>query len=404
MMRELRWRFVALAMGAVFLVLLIIVGAINVSVAWERNKRMDAILDVLADNGGRFPAAEVLRLDPATTTETPFESRYFIARINSRGKVSDLDTAHIARAQAEHAHSYAIEAFHDPNERGVIGHFRYLRVPERTGGASIYFLDEQMLASALHTFRINSIVVAVIGFLAVSGLIILFSGRVIRPFVENIRLQRRFITDAGHELKTPLSVISANADIIELTQGKSEWTASIHRQVLRMNALISELLKLATMEERPIHREDDVDLRHLLTDAIDSFKPMATHEQITLRTHLPEHPVIIKGDGQSLANLFSVLIDNAIKYAPEGATIDLALHPRSKAGAHFRITNPALHPPDPQELNRLFERFYRADESRSRAGGGFGIGLSMAKAIVHAHHGQISASCDGTSVSFDIDL
>lgn len=403
MMRELRWRFIGTAMLAIFLVLLVIVGSINASVFWQNNKRMDVMLDLLADNDGRLPASEVLRMD-SNGNEPAIDARYFVAEVNPLGEVMSLDADHISKVQADYADIYAYQAFQSGKNRGTVEPFRYLRIDQRRGGAKMYFLDDHVLKAAVHVFWLNSLIIALIGFLAVSGLIILLSGRVIHPFIENMRLQRRFITDAGHELKTPLSIISANADILALTQGENEWTESIHHQVTRMNALISELLKLATVEDRPHHVKEPLDVRQLVQDSIESFKPMATRQNITFRSHVTEKPLMIKGDPQSLANLFSILLDNAIKYATPAATIDIVLTATGKGGARFRITNPTDQPPAPEELNRLFERFYRPDESRSRAAGGFGIGLSMAKAIVDAHHGQISVSGDDRRISFDIHL
>lgn len=404
MMRRLRWRFIAAAMGAVLVVVAVNIGAINLTLYLQNENRLDAVLDLLAENDGRFPdilpATDVRNLP--ISAETRYETRYFSALFNKDGDLIRIDVSNIAGARAEYAATFAEYAYAENKERGSIEHYRYLskKLPE---GKALYFLDRQQLDSMRHAFMMNSLSVATIGYIAASILVILFSERAIRPFMENYKRQRRFITDAGHELKTPLAIISADVDIIELTDGESEWTTSIHRQVDRMTRLVSELLKLATMEEGGLVRHHtNLDFSALVQETVDSFRPMAHRENRTIHADIVS-PLNIRGDSQSLNNLVSVLIDNAIKYSSDDAEINVTLYPRGR-GAILTVANPCDNPPDTTELNRLFERFYRADESRDRKSGGFGIGLSMAKAIVHAHKGRISAKSENGMVYFTVVL
>jgi signal transduction histidine kinase len=204
--------------------------------------------------------------------------------------------------------------------------------------------------------------------------------------------QKRFITDAGHELKTPLAIISANIDVLELEAGKSEWTSSIRNQVKRMNSLVKNLLTLSRMDEERMHVVyTDFEISSCVKETAESFEAIA--ESNSKKYHMDiEDDIHITGDKNAIVQLTSLLLDNAMKYSDENGNISISL---SKAkNITLEVSNTSDSIPD-GNLDRLFDRFYRADASRSREKGGYGIGLSVARAIAQSHGGQIEAKKDG---------
>lgn len=234
-------------------------------------------------------------------------------------------------------------------------------------------------------------------------LVRIFSVIAIRPFVENIQYQKRFITDASHELKTPLAIISANTEVLELTQGSNEWTESIKHQTVRMNELIKRLLLLAKFSEQGRNVTlVDFSLTDAAKESVDTFSTLAEAKGKTLNANIADG-VTYRGDETGIRQLMSILLDNAVKYADDGGNICFTLTKQGK-GAKIEVKNDCKDV-DEKSLSHLFERFYRADESRARETGGYGIGLSIAQAIVENHKGKISVkSPDKKSVVFTVNL
>jgi signal transduction histidine kinase len=229
----------------------------------------------------------------------------------------------------------------------------------------------------------------------------LFSSRAIRPLVESAIQQKQFITDAGHELKTPLTVISANMDVLALETGYNEWIRSTRKQVANLRGLVGELVYLSRLDEEDAKlKREDVDLSRLVRETAEPFVGMAEFSGKAMAVDVQDG-VHLTGDGAALERLASILCDNAVKYAPEGDAIRVALR-QGKRGVSFAVENGLKQPLSKDQLAHLFDRFYRTDESRNRESGGYGIGLSVARAIVEKHGGKLLAkqSEDGKRLSF----
>ena len=220
-------------------------------------------------------------------------------------------------------------------------------------------------------------------------LVYAFSGRAVSPVVESLEKQKRFITDAGHELKTPLAVISANMDVIELEAGASEWTKSTKNQIKRMNELVKNMLTLSRMEEENINVVfSDINISKIVDESIVYFKAVSDFKKVNYTNSIAED-IHINGDKNSFSQLCTLLIDNAMKYTEDGGNVNGKLR-----NAILEVSNSCEKVPE-GNLDRLFDRFYRADTSRSRETGGHGIGLSVARAIATSHGGTIEAKADG---------
>lgn len=219
--------------------------------------------------------------------------------------------------------------------------------------------------------------------------VVLLSRRAIRPVAENMEKQRQFVTNAGHEIKTPLAIIQSNTDAMELYLGENKWTRNIREQTERLSGLMQNLLLLARMEEggAPL-QTSDVSLSRLTEESVHAFAETLEQQRIRLRTQIaPE--VHLRADCGQLQQLLSILLDNMAKYTPQGGEAEVRLE---KNGTDVILTAentcdrlPALPP------ERLFERFCRGDAARTQKTGGCGIGLSAAAAITEANHGTISA-------------
>jgi signal transduction histidine kinase len=216
----------------------------------------------------------------------------------------------------------------------------------------------------------------------------LAAGRATKPIAESYEKQRRFITDAGHELKTPIAIINADTEVMELDSGETEWTRDIKAQTKRLSDLTADLIFLSRMEETdrsmsfiPFPFSD------MVVDAAQSFVALAKTQNRTLTVEA-EPMLEVNGDEKALRQLVGILLDNAIKYSPEGGEIELKAY-KSGKNVMLSVTNDAENVTR-DSVKHMFDRFYRGDESREKKPG-YGIGLSIAKAVCEAHKGKITA-------------
>lgn len=280
---------------------------------------------------------------------------------------------------------------------------RYLR---KGGGwhFRIAFVDVSMERTILRNLLASCLLIALTAVLPLLGLSVLLARWAVAPVERAWRQQRQFLSDASHELKTPLTVILSNADLLEaagLEDRPRRWADNIQSEARRMKALVEEMLTLARADsEAPAPVMEEASLSDAAADCALSFEPVAFEAGKPLRYEIAPD-VRVQGDGVKLRRLVSILLDNAIKYGAEGGTITLEL---KKAGreALLAVSNPG-EPIPPEELSRLFERFYRGDASRGEQGG-FGLGLSIAATIAREHRGTLRAESDSDSMRFTFTL
>ena len=235
-------------------------------------------------------------------------------------------------------------------------------------------------------------------------MLLLFSGRIVRPIAESYEKQKRFITDAGHELKTPITIIRADADVLQAEmEAENEWITDIRAQTQRLAELTEDLVYLSRMEEEnPSLQMQEFSLSELVEETAQSFQALARSKGKAFRSSVTPD-LNVSGDEKALAKLVSILLDNAMKYSPEGGTVALSLEQAGKS-ARLVVKNSTL-PMQKGNADRLFERFAREDSSRNSESGGFGLGLAIAKAVTEAHKGRIHAeSEDGVSLTVAVEL
>lgn len=327
------------------------------------------------------------------TAETPYETRYFSVVFGENGKLSSVDTSKIAAVSTSQAVKMAKELLAAEETAGYYGNYKYLA--DATDGKTLYvFLDCTKSIQGEKQLLLISVLVSVVGILVIFLIVVLLSPRMIRPVVESYEKQKQFITNAGHEIKTPLAVIDSCADVIELEQGESKWTTGIRGQVQRLGALTAQLTSLARLDEQggkvPM---EEFDLSGQVEDLLSTFQLLAESQGLTLETDVAPG-IVYTGNAPLLEELCSILLDNAVKYAAPGGTIVFSLRKKGRK-LLLRCENPAEELSEGSQ-KQLFDRFYRGDVSHGTEKPGYGIGLSMAEAIVEAHRGKIEAeSPDG---------
>lgn len=409
MFRAFRIRLITATMLAISVIVFAITGAINVSNAVRLRRYADNMLSLISDYNGTIPenTTEIEdRVDFFISRETPFQTRYFVIHLNRSGGITDTMTNYISAVSVDDLFYYAgLTADLTDGSRGTVGTYRYL-VRDTESGKMVTFLDRSQDLNSSMQLLFTSISMALIGLSCICMLLILLSGKLIQPFKRNHERQKQFITDAGHELKTPLAIIRTNAEVLECCYGSNEWIDSIKNQTNRLDGLVKGLLQLARSNEMP---NDNVPMVFPLSAAVseiaESFVTMANQKGHEMKLDIAPN-IEYKGDAKAISTLVSILIDNAIKYASEGGDIAVSLTRLGKSTARTAklVVDNATNIDSKEDVNRYFERFYRSDSSRSRQTGGYGIGLSVAKTIIEAHKGKITVSRNNGRIYFTVLL
>lgn len=393
--KSLRRKFMAITMASLALTLIVLGVVVYQYYAWASMSRSDSIIEVLYENDGSFrPPLEERRkaigFDFTVNIETEFENRYAWAEVDADDSILTLDSDHIANKDSSQLYDIIEEILSSGAQRGYYDFYRYRVFSNDDGTRTVYLLDCLQ--------REQTKVVLAQGYAAIAGacLVLVFllllplSRRVTRMYERNLERQHRFVTDASHELKTPLAIISANTELTEQLTGETQWTRSTKAQVERLNTLARNLIEAArSSESLDIEALPVINLSELLTRDIEDFRPLADMAGKRITANV-EEDVLIRGEAESIDRMASVLLDNAIKHGDDGGEITVVLRKSNRKHATLRVANPAARMTE-KEVRRMFDRFYRADASRSRSTGGYGIGLSAAKDNVERHGGKLTA-------------
>ena len=405
MIRKLRMKFIAISMISTMIVLFLIIGSINLLNYKEMSTNADTILNILIDNDGRLPD-DIYQSQHKKHTyispETSFESRYFTVFIKNDTQEYDIDTDKIAAVDQEKAARFAQKIRKSKDKQGFISKYRYVR-QDTSNGMKIYFLDCTKSMNSFKNFLVSSIFVSIFGVSAVFVLVLLLSKKAIEPVVESYEKQKRFITDAGHEIKTPLTIIDADTTILEMEYGENEWLSDINVQTKRLTDLTNDLIYLSKMEEEGTKvTMIEFPFSEVVEEVSQSFQNLAKVQNKKFITEIA--PMLsLKGDEKSIRQLISILLDNAVKYCGESGEIRLSVWKKGR-NTILSVYNTTKEMKK-ENLNHLFDRFYRTDGSRNSQTGGYGIGLSIAKAVTIAHKGKIQASSeDGKSLLITVTL
>lgn len=403
MIRKLRMKMIAASMVSLFVVLLVI----ETIVAGLNYQKIVAdaemILTVLEENGGRFPENDPRKIENAgsekpemgapgkegeMSPELPYESRFFSVVLNEKDEVSTVDTGKIASIDTANAIQYAQTVLADEKEEGFMDDYRY-RVCHSETGTQIIFLDRGRELSNFRNLIVTGIVVSILGLLAVFVSVIFLSAYMIRPFLKNEEKQKRFITDAGHELKTPLAIIDADTEVLAMDMGENEWITDIQMQSKRLAELTNHLILLSRMEEEQRNRQTaEIALSDVVEETVENFQALAVTQKKTLSKEIMPR-ISFRGEEAEIRRLVTILLDNAMKYSEENGKIQVTLQ-KQKKKIYLTVFNTTEFIAK-EHLAHLFDRFYRTDQSRNSDTGGYGLGLSIAAAITEAYKGNIFA-------------
>ena len=408
MIKKLQKRFILTVMISLAAVFAVLICAIFGVTRYRTIEQEQEMLRMLSENEGAFPKFD-FPFEPdgerrdefgprdreeqqfgklRVNAETRYTTRYFTVSLNESGEVVNTRMDNIAAIGEEDARLYAQEAAETGKQSGTIGNYRYLCV-EKNYGKFFVFMDISENRSGDFRFFATSIVIAAISWGLLFVLIALISKKVARPFAESYEKQRQFITDASHELKTPIAIISANADILSLTDGENDWVDGIKKQTQKMTHLVKNLTSLAKMDEMQKTSEwVDFNLSEAAEDTASAFAALSESQGKTFRMEIEEN-LRFYGDEGLMRQLVSILCDNAVKYALDESEIVFSLYRKGKKTVI--TTENACAIENPSEISRYFERFYRSAISRSEKAEGSGIGLSIAQSITELHKGKISA-------------
>ena len=389
MIRKIRQRFIRIAVVvlalAMALVALVINGANWLDVRAQLNETLTFISQEGGRNGrgGRGSGGRMLRMRVS-------ESRFFSVLLDDEGNPVVSDRTRAEEYSGDELRAIAAAALSGGRTGGFYQDFLFTVAERGDGRRMAVFLNCETRLNAVRRLMVISGCAWLGGVLLAWALVARFSRIAIRPLIENAVRQKQFITDAGHELKTPLTVISANMDVLTLETGENEWVRSTQKQVAGMRGLVNELIYLSRLDEEDSRlRHAPVDLGALLREEADPFIGMAEFSGKGFEISAPG-PCVVQGDEAALRRLISVLCENAVKYAPEGDAIQLSLRAEGRR-VILDVENGLAGPLPGDALSHLFDRFYRADASRSKEKSGYGLGLSIARAITEKHGGELTA-------------
>lgn len=392
MIQKLRRRVALMSLLTVLTLLAVVVAGMNLLNYISIVQDADHLLEILSGNQGRFPTEELPpeKPFPQLSPEARFETRFFTVLMDKQGHVLHSDTQSIAAVDDAQAEKLATRVFRKAAAGGFVRDYRYLK-DHTDKGIQIIFLDMGRKLDAFRNFLWVSILISVCAYMIMGMIIWWISPRIIRPIAESYEKQKRFITDAGHELKTPLTVISADADVLEMDIGENEWLEDIKKQTRHLSSLTSDLVYLAKLEEGqnvPVMLEFPVS--DVVLEAASSFQAPALAKGKTLTLNI-EPMLSCRGVEKNIRQLTAILLDNALKYSPERSEIVFSL---TRQGKSLRLScrNKCENALTQQDAKHLFERFYRADPSRNSGTGGHGLGLAIANAIMTAHGGRLQAA------------
>lgn len=413
MIKTLQKKFVVTAMTAIGILLLVLSLVLNIVNAYSSYAQNERVLNMLSqrefsilwqipDEFGQDREHGFLQAPIGENTRR--SSIYFIAYADSSGKILFIDTSKTAEITKEDALLIAQTAVENQKLSGRIGAYLYKAVKTQNDiGTAFVFLDITQGLNGVLRVLFTTFAIAALCFTFMLFVTIRLSKRAIRPIAENMEKQKNFVTDAGHEIKTPLAIISANTEALELFSGQNKWTKNIKEQTDRLSKLTQDLLALSRLDDTETDKmHETVSLSDIAVDTTSMFYENAALKSVIINEKI-QTDITIKADKEHITRLISVLMDNAVKYCSEKSEIDVTLSKNDKK-IILTVSNICDKLPD-CEGEKLFERFYRGDSSHTQKSGGCGIGLAAAKTITELYKGKIKAEySEENKITFTVIL
>lgn len=406
MIKTLRKRFIRIAVLAVTAVLLMLCLIVNIANYASVDRDLIRMLQMISGNQGTVPQMpQGVKPDGKQgggfTPETPFSTRYFVLRYDDEGVLVNADLGSIAAVTTDDTTAYLQVATKHGVGYGWSNGYRYYVVKNGENRNMAIFLDAHRDLQTVKTTAWLSLAAMLFCVACVYLVVTLLSRRAIDPVVKASKKQKQFITDASHELKTPITVIATSLKVLEMETGENKWIDKSLAQTEKLRDLVNSLVSLSRMdEEQSPLKMCDFSLSDAVSETVGSFADFAAANGHMLTAEIaPE--ILYHGDEYAIRQMVSILLDNAVKYASDGSPIRLTLE-KGKKGPVLRTVN-CCEGLTQQQADKLFDRFYRVDQSRTT--GGFGIGLSMARSIAEGHKGSIKATYrEENKIEFTVSL
>lgn len=406
MIKELRRKFIFISGISIFLVFVGIFVLISAFSMAQMDRTMDTLTDAISSNDGVFPdfepsdrPAPLFSDAEVITAETRFSTRFFMVWLDGKDEVTRMNTDAIASLSEDEVEEYAAQALEKGAQRGWVLEYRY-KVTETDEGVAIVFVNGSSNQNITNRLLLTAFLVLFGSAVLILALTVILSKRAVRPVAKSYEKQKQFITDANHELKTPLTLILSNLDIVESELGKNEWLDDIRSEGERMGLLINQLVALCRMDESESHLTlAPFDLSEAVSDTVSEFQTLAAERDQTLTARV-EPGISYRGDEALVRRLAAILLDNAVKYCDPGGDIRVEFFQRRHPVLVVENTYAQV---DRLELDKLFDRFYRADPARTFTGG-FGVGLSIAQSIARSHRGSIHVYRKKERIGFRAEL
>ena len=411
MIRQLQKRFIRIAVISLTMAMVLVVAIVNIANWISVRNELFGTLNLLDENESEMEMiakSEQERRDPSESEDdrkSPFpgpsrhfrnmmaESNWFSAMVTETGEVERVMLARIENLEEETARELIRQIVADGRTEGFLQDYLFRITTWRNGKREVMVLNCETRLATVRTLILISAIACAGGILLALMLVMLSSRRAIQPTIRNMEQQKQFITNASHELKTPLTVISTNMELLEMENEGNPWVRSTQNQAAVMRRLVDELVYLSRMEEEhPTLEFETLDPGELLKETAEPFAAMAEYNGLEM-TVTAEKDLQMKGDRASIQRLMSTLCDNAVKYASAGP---IRAEIRGEGtNIILQVSNPVEEPLTKQQCEQLFNRFYRVDPSRNKEKkSGFGIGLAIAAAIAEKHDGRISAAME----------
>lgn len=383
MIKSLRRKFILVTISVLFFVFLVVVVVMNSINYASMVNNLDHRIDMVSDDLKR----------PNDHGEAPFSARYFKIILN--GDEVSVDLRHVATIDEK----YALNAYNSvKKDSGFYNNFYYKKISNSTN--TIYvFMDSSMENENFKSFMLISILVSIGGLIVISGLVIIFSKIVTKPIIENYQAKKEFISNINHEIKTPIAIIKASNEVIELESGKSEWTETIDKETIRMDELLKKLMFISKMDEDNLKMvKTNVNLADVAMELVSSFNALSKKENKEITANVLN--CSIYAEEMLVGELISILLDNAIKYSRDESRILLNIYNQGKY-VHLEVIN-EVDKIEVGEHNYLFERYYR-NEDIAKHKQGYGLGLSIAKTICELHNAKIKCSSENDhTIKFEV--
>ncbi|MEY8530685.1 sensor histidine kinase [Lactobacillus taiwanensis] len=420
MIQKFRWKFIGMSIVALFLVLVITLSALLGVSYTQSHSEVDRVLTVLVNNQGQLNPRNAKPVfgnqkDPINKNflsgeynpEAVFQYRYFTVantRSNTPRIVNDDNVYDVGRSEILKTSK---QIFKDKSTSGSIdignNQYAYRVGKSQEGYKFIVYLNESLIYHRFSLLVRVSIVLGIIALIVFALILILVSKKAIGPIITTYRKQREFITNAGHELKTPLAIISANTEMEEMLGNNSEWNKSTKEQVDRLTRLINRLIALARTGETGEVVLNRVNFSEIVKKNVTSFKSVMQQNDLKYNAMIMPD-LYIKAESNILSELINILLDNARKYCDKDGEVRVSLV-KGKLGTNaiLKVAN-TYKEGKGKDYSHFFERFYREDESHNSKKPGFGIGLAMAQEIVQTFHGKIHVSHKDDMIVFTVIL